>query len=363
MRRNRIIRFLLGAFAAGALMGLVFGLIFSGGSESGTSQILDNSDTSASQLVTTQTTSTGTQKMTAELARTIGANELGEVLVLSYQQIGSPESEKSRSPENFRSDLAVLKAEGFYPITANELVTGNIDIPAGKSPVLITFDGSYAGQYRILDDESVDPDSAVGIMQAAADAGGWLSKATFFCLTGGSAKDQVLFGQSDKQQEKLKNLVEWGYEVGSYTASRVDLSKVSADEVAKQLGQSQKALNKMIGPAYSVTSLALPSDGYPSNESLLSQGEYNGTKYSYTAVLANGTTMTPSPFSSKFNALHVVCLKVTGDALQQAIDNFKKHPDLKYISDGDPTTVSAPKQVSDELGIPRTDLGRPVVRY
>jgi hypothetical protein len=298
--------------------------------------------------------------MTADYARTIGANEMGQILVLAYEQIGTPESDGVRSPDNFRKDLALLKSDGFYPITASDLVTGNIDIPAGKSPVLITFDGSTAGQYRILDDQSIDPDSAVGIMQAAAEAGGWTSKATFFCLT---SKDHVLFGQSDSQQEKLRNLVEWGYEIGSHTSSNVNLKNLPEAQVIEQLGGSSKTLSKLIGPAYSVTSLSLPGDGYPANESILSRGVYSGFTYTYTAVLANGSTMTPSPFSTGFSPLHIVRLKVTGDALSKALDNFKKHPELKYISDGDPTTVSAPKNLAAGLGTLRTDLGRPIIRY
>jgi hypothetical protein len=36
---------------------------------------------------------------------------------------------------------------------------------------------------------------------------------------------------------------------------------------------------------------------------------------------------------------------------------------VQYVSDGDPTTVSTPKSLPAQLGIMRTDLGRPVVRY
>jgi peptidoglycan/xylan/chitin deacetylase (PgdA/CDA1 family) len=127
------------------------------------------------------------------------------------------------------------------------LASGNIDIPAGMSPVVLTFDDSTSGQYRILDDGSLDPASAVGVLQAAEEAGGWASKATFYCLLDVSSKDRELFGQPDRQQEKLRNLADWGYEVGSHTVSNLNLRKADPLAVKKELAESQSALEELIG--------------------------------------------------------------------------------------------------------------------
>jgi hypothetical protein len=61
--------------------------------------------------------------------------------------------------------------------------------------------------------------------------------------------------------------------------------------------------------------------------------------------------------------MHIPRITVTGNTLRDAIDNLKSHPELRYISDGDPTTVSAPKSVVEALGAIRDDLGRPIVQY
>jgi len=57
--------------------------------------------------------------------------------------------------------------------------------------------------------------------------------------------------------------------------------------------------------------------------------------------------------------------RIRGSAnyITDAIQKFKDHPGLRYISDGDPTTVSAPKNLDPALGTLSADLGRPVVRY
>jgi len=362
MRRNRVIRFLIGVFAVGAFIGLVCGLAF-GGSPSTPRAQAQTGANGSSTTSTTAASTASTGPMTKELAKTIGANEMGQVLVVMYHLIGTPEATWTRTPQNFRNDIALLKSEGFYPINVRDLASGNIDIPAGKSPVVITFDDSSPGQYRILDDGSVDPDSAVGILQAATKAGDWASHASFFPLIDVTPKDKDVFGQPDKQQEKLKNLIDWGYEVGSHTVTHLDLKKASTAEATKQLAQSQDTLEKLIGGGYAVTSIALPYGNYPSDLSILKSGTYNGISYAYTAGLSLGASQSSSPFSSKFDALHIPRIRGSANYITAAIANFKKHPELKYVSDGDPTTVSAPATLDPKLGALKTDLGRPIIRY
>lgn len=363
MRRDRVIRFLVGAFAVGAFIGLVSGLAFGGGSGAPRAEAQSPSTESNATASTEGPGTTSSGPMTADLARTIGANEMGQVLVLMYHLIGSTEAEWTRTPENFRNDIALLKAEGYYPVNVRDLASGNIDIPAGKSPVVITFDDSSPGQYRILDDGSVDPDSAVGILQAAVKAGEWAPRASFYCLLDVTPKERVLFGQTDKQQEKLKNLVNWGYEVGSHTVTHLNLKKASTAEATKQLAQSQETLEDLVGGGYAVASISIPFGEYPSDAAILSSGEYEGFEYSYAAALSLGSVPASSPFSAKFDPLHIPRIRGSANYIVDAIANFKAHPELRYISDGDPTTVSAPAELDSKLGELIDDLGRPVVRY
>ena len=161
---------------------------------------------------------------------------MGQVLVLMYHLIGYDDSQYNRTPEGFRQDIADLKAAGYYPVNLSELVSGDFDVPAGKTPVVITFDDSSGGQYRINADGSLDPDCAVAIMQEAVEQGGWASRASFYPLLDVDAPDHVLFGQPDLATQKLQNLVSWGYEVGSHTVSHLNLKKAS------RLGGQEAAL-------------------------------------------------------------------------------------------------------------------------
>jgi peptidoglycan/xylan/chitin deacetylase (PgdA/CDA1 family) len=366
MRRDKVLRFLGIAFALGAFLGLVSGLAFggTGGSEPPRSTAAEETGkVAASQEPSDKTSSSFVGPMTADKAEAIGANELGQILVLSYRDIGEDEDEDTRAPENLAKDIELLRSEGFYPINVRDLASGNIDIPAGMSPVVLTFDDSTSGQYRILDDGSIDPDSAVGILQAAAEEEGWDAKATFYCLLDVASKDKELFGQPDRRQEKLRNLVDWGYEVGSHTITNLNLQKATTADVERELAQSKSTLEELIGGGYSVTSLSVPAGDYPEDESILSSGNYSGDTYKYTSAVTLGDTASPSPFSTKFRAMHIPRIIVTGNALREAIAELRTHPELRYISDGDRTTVSAPREVPEELGELRADLGRPVIRY
>jgi hypothetical protein len=92
-------------------------------------------------------------------------------------------------------------------------------------------------------------------------------------------------------------------------------------------------------------------------------GIYNGKPYEYTSAVVLGDTVSLSPFSTLFSRMHIPRITVTGNNLRDAIADLKAHPELRYISDGDPTTVSAPRELAEELGDVNDDLGRPLLRY
>ena len=295
MRRDKVLRFLGIAFVVGAFLGLVAGLAFGGpGTDTGTPKVVapvSGRSNSAAGAASGNTSSTFSGPMTAAKASAMGANELGEVPVLLYQEISTDRGDGIRSPADLAKDIDLLKSEGFQPINLRDLASGNIDILAGMSPVVLTFDDSALTQYNIVDDGTLDPQSAVGILQAAVDSGGWAAKATFYCLLDVRSKDLELFGQSDRQQEKLRNLVDWGYEIGSNTVSNLNLNKAYAPDVQKELGDSQTRLQDLIGGGYQVISLSVPSGEYPANESLLVSGTYNGKAYKYTSAVTLGDTL------------------------------------------------------------------------
>ena len=101
----------------------------------------------------------------------LAPNELGRVMILEYHLIEAPEARWARTPQNFRRDLDRLYREGFRLIGLNDYLDGKIDLPVGTTPVILTFDDSSPGQFRMIGTNGrpeVDPESAVGILEAFA---------------------------------------------------------------------------------------------------------------------------------------------------------------------------------------------------
>ncbi|MCL4368524.1 MAG: hypothetical protein M1337_05095, partial [Actinobacteria bacterium] len=98
-------------------------------------------------------------------------------------------------------------------------------------------------------------------------------------------------------------------------------------------------------------------------DSFLGSGEYQGKAYTYKAALEASGGSAPSPFSTKFLRLHIPRIEVEGNTLKDDIAYFQAHPDERFISDGDISVVSAPKDLAPRLGDLLPDPGRPVVRY
>ena len=260
----------------------------------------------------------------------------GQVLVLEYHSIGEPEERWQRTPANFRTDLERLLAEGYYPVNLRDLAAGDLKmVPAGKRPVVLTFDDSSISQFRILPDGSIAPDSAIGILLDfhRAHPADWPLRATFFVLQDVDVPDRILFGQPEWAQQKLQMLVDWGMEVGSHTISHANLAASSSMEIKRQLALSQARLEELL-PGYEVVSLSVPFGLYPEDETLLANGEYQGQAYQYWAAVRVSGGLAPSPHSTAFNSYHIPRVQ----AIQSELDywlGYVNRPGVCYVSAGE----------------------------
>lgn len=272
-----------------------------------------------------------------------GANELGQVMVLQYHRIGYPEERYQRTPDNFRADLQRLYQSGYYPVNFVDLIRGLPDVPPGKKPVVLTFDDSDLSQFRVLDDGTLDADSAAGILlnfhsQRPAE---WPARATFFVLGNDTGNYSSVFGQSEWAAAKIQLLVDLGMEVGSHTVNHADLSTATAERIYWELAVSQRVLEDM-APGYKVQSLAVPFGGFPFTLEFLKAGRWGDFSYSYMGSAAAWGGPSMSPFDDTFDSHHVSRIEVTGDWLDYWLTYFEQKPHEYYISDGDPERLTFP---------------------
>ena len=263
-------------------------------------------------------------------------NPQGGVLVLAYHSIGEPEDAWQRTPANLRADLDRLLAGGYYPINLRDLIEGQLRmVPAGKRPVVLTFDGSSITQFRVGPGGTIDPDSAAGILRAFHDShpADWPLRATFFVSHDPEQPEAAVFGQPELARLKLVTLVDWGMEVGSRVPGRGDLDQVGAEEMRRELTLSQAQLREWL-PGYGVVSLSVSDIKIPEVESLLASGEYDGITYSYQAAVRAGGGLAPSPRSPYFQPYHIPRVPASEAELDHWL-SFADQSGVHYVSAGE----------------------------
>jgi polysaccharide deacetylase len=282
-------------------------------------------------------------------------NELGRVMILEYHKIDYPEERWTRTPENFRRDLETLYARGYRLQSLNSLVEGRITVPAGTTPVVLTFDDSSAGQFRYLERNGaleIDRNSGMGVLEAfIREKPDFGRAATFFVLPGAKPPNN-LFNQPAHEGRKLRWLVEHGYELGNHTLWHANLGKYDETTVRAQLAEAQVWVQRHV-PQYRLRTLALPHGVYPREVGWALAGTAKGTTYRHEAILMVAGGAAPSPFAKSFDPVRLPRIQAVEHDLRHWLNHFERTPDDRYISDGDPDTLTIPTTRKDRL---RTDL-------
>jgi len=284
-------------------------------------------------------------------ADALAPNELGRVMILEYHKIDYPEERWTRTPENFRRDLETLYARGYRLQSLNGLIEGRITVPAGTTPVVLTFDDSSAGQFRYVDRNGtleIDPKSGVGVLEAfIREKPDFGRAATFFVLPGAKAPNN-LFNQPEHEGRKLRWLVEQGYELGNHTLWHANLGKYDEATVRQQLAEAQVWVQRHV-PEYRFRSLALPHGVYPKEVGWALTGTAKGTSYRHEAILMVAGGAAPSPFAKTFDPVHLPRIQAVEQDLRYWLNHFDRTPADRFISDGSSDTVTVPAAHKDRL--------------
>lgn len=287
-------------------------------------------------------------------------NELGKVMILEYHGIGLEEQRWVRRYDNFRRDLETLYNQGYRLISLRDYLDNNIQVPAGKMPVVLTFDDSRLDNFNYIEKDGkleVDPKSAVGILlefyKEHPDFG---LEATFYI------NFPYPFRQKEYWRDKVRFLIEKGMDVGNHTYYHENLSKLPPDEIRKQLGLSVKTILELV-PGYEMDSLALPFGAWPKDRSLVTEGEYEGVKYRNRGVLLVGAHPAPSPIATNYDPLALPRIQAIETELEKWYGYFEKNPLERYVSDGDPNTMTYPAQAEGKLNRDAQVKGKTLKSY
>jgi len=282
------------------------------------------------------------------------SNELGRVMILEYHKIDLPEERWTRTPDNFRRDLQRLWERGYRLLSLNDYLDGRVTLPKGTTPVILTFDDSSPGQFRYLEkngDWVVDPDCAVGILeQFDKDHPGFGRAATFFVLPGASPPNR-LFNQPELVGKKLAYLKSRGFEIGNHTLWHANLAKYDETTVRKQLLEAQEWVQKHL-PGLRFRTLALPMGAYPKELGWAISGGVNGSTYRHDAILMVAGGAALSPHARGLDPYHLPRIQATEAELGYWISHFDRRSEERYVSDGDPATVTVPRGQTAQVRLP-----------
>jgi peptidoglycan/xylan/chitin deacetylase (PgdA/CDA1 family) len=277
-------------------------------------------------------------------AAKVKANELGQIPVLMYHRIvDKPGNQDDRTPTQFRTELERLAAEDYVPITAAEYVTGRIDIPAGKHPVVLTFDDSSPSQFELDGAGVPKPNTAVAILQDVAQRHpGFRPVGTFYVT-------RDMFGKAtpEERAQVLLWLTGKGFDIGNHTHDHLSLRGKPEKTVNAEVAKGHRLITSLIN-AVPVT-IALPYGNQPNTKEWALKGSSGDVSYNYGGVFLAGYTPALSPFNKKFDPLGIPRIRSmdkTGDCARFCstawLDWLKANADERYTSDGDAKTVAYP---------------------
>jgi peptidoglycan/xylan/chitin deacetylase (PgdA/CDA1 family) len=274
------------------------------------------------------------------------ANELGRIPILEYHLIGDSDSRWMVERGRFREQLRLLYERGYRPITVSELVDGKIDLPAGRSPVVFTFDDASPSQFSYIERDGhleVDSNSVVGIWLAFhAEHPDWGKKATF-CMLPGAAAGRSFFGdkgiegqKTEWRLTKVKFLAEQGFELCNHTLWHANLANYPDSVVRQQIARGDLAIDSAVA-GYQVRTFALPLGMWPKNRELARSGSWRDPRsgreveYKYDAVLMVSGGPARSPFDPLFDPYRLPRVQVYGNELAKTLEQLER---MRYVASG-----------------------------
>lgn len=299
-------------------------------------------------------------------AMTVKPNELGYIPIIMYHEVvpKTPSRDPGkmfRSVSAFQKDLEAMYAAGFRPVNLSDVVNDTIDVPAGTSPVVLTFDDGRESQFRLNETSSalkIDPNCAIGILQAFHKTHpDWRMRATFFVLPKSNTTNDV-FGQVGLGAQKLQYLLKEGMEIGNHSVHHKDMSRMTPDQIQAEIGAANNAL-LADAPGAAIQVVALPMGKFPKNKAdrkYLLAGTYQGKSYAYKAVMDASYRAVPSPSTRHFNPARLERIGARDDRWGvrwwiSELAHSSTYP--RYVSDGDPNVVSFPKEMEAQANLPR----------
>lgn len=324
------------------------------------------------QIVTTPTAGTPANLSPQQLQE-LQPNELGWIPILQYHHFGPEPNDLTRTPAQFLGDLQWLYDNNFYVVNVGDYVYGTMDVPAGKRPVMLTFDDSLISQFSLEPLPSgqlaIGPDTAIAIMETFFAAHPDFGRGGHFSILPDRAFSHPdAWAQQQYSGDKLHWLVQNGYELGNHTLDHANLAELTVEEIHYQLGEPELYTRDKFIPGARLDIVTLPYGGYPmaGDDTVFKGFYYEGEYFEYFGVLLVGANPALSTLSESYDPYAIPRIQAFDAELENWFGFITENPGIMYVSDGNPETVTVPIDLPYELidTLDESKLnGRTLIRY
>ena len=279
-------------------------------------------------------------------------NEIGHIMIVMYHGI-IDNPPYHRTEENFKKDLQYLYDHDYRLISMKDYLSNRIDIEAGKTPIIFTFDDALSTTFSLEDkDGELVPKegTAISIMEEFAKEHPDFGKDAMLYIYG---SEKSTFEGAGSYEERLQWLLDHGYEIGNHVNGHPNLSHINGVEIEKNIGIIHKMVLDSVG--YEIYTISYPYGVTPDeeNKSLAFEGAYNGIQYNYLLGVREAVRnpMVP-PVHKDFDPME--CSRTRGSEgeygdLWYFLGYYEDHPEEKYISDGNVNRIAVPEELNDQV--------------
>ncbi len=279
--------------------------------------------------------------------------EVGHIMIVMYHGI-LDNPPYHRTANDFIKDLEYMYEHGYRLISMRDYLDNHIQVEAGYTPIVLTFDDGLKSTFSLIevDGELVPaPGTAIGMLEAFAKEHPDFGKAAALNINSG----KHIFEGAGTLKQRLQWLVEHGYDVGNHTHTHANLRTSSPENIQKEIAQTDQFIKEII-PNYTVDFLAYPFGERPKGEQihLIAEGSYDNHTYKNQLAMRVGACgPNVSPLHINFEPLNMP--RVTGSEWEPQdlwwfFDFYEnKHPEYRYISDGNPDRIALPTQYEHKI--------------
>ena len=300
-------------------------------------------------------------------------NESGDIPIVMFHNFienldDTTDNFYTTSFTEFEVLLETLYEEGYRLISMRDFIDHNISVPAGKKPMVFSFDDGSPGQFNLIEQGGklvVNPKSAVGAILKFNEKHPDFGMKGIFYLN--MDLENKTFEGEGTLKERLDILLSYGFEIGNHSWGHFDFSTATnKQQINEKLGKNEKSLGETMD-GVEFYSFALPFGNRPpeSLRDAMVNGSFEGVKYNNQTIMAVGAQPSMPSTAVNYNPTYVGRIRAQGK-LQEDFDLTYWIPKMTkarmYISDGDASTVVVPDAMAIKIDTGKLN-GKKLIKY